>query len=83
MTYYACVSDRIVGDPNCVWESVERRLLNVENMLREVHESVEGSTDSRGALRPGPADLGARLSDPCAAHGTHSIGKCGGRKRRG
>ena len=34
-----------------MWESVERRLLSMENMLREVHESVEGSTDGRGVLR--------------------------------
>ena len=77
------MSDRILEDPNCVWESVERRLLNVENMLREVHESVEEGANGRGAIRPGPVDLGARLSDPCSKHGTHPIGTCGGQKRRG
>ena len=72
-----------LGDPNCVWESVERRLSSMEGMLRELREDAEDRAVDCGALQPGPVDLGARLSDPCAAHGTHSFGKCGGRKRRG
>ena len=72
-----------LGDPNCVWESVERRLSSMEVLLRDLREEVNNRAVDPGAFRPGPSDLGARLSDPCAAHGTHPIGKCGGRKRRG
>ena len=71
------------GDPNCVWESVERRLSTMEGMLRELHEEAETRGTVRGVPPPGPIDLGARLSDPCSKHGTHPIGTCSGRKRRG
>ena len=71
------------GDPNCVWESVERHLSNMEGMLRELREDADDRAVGRGVLNPGPADLGARLSDPCAKHGTHAMGTCGGRKRCG
>ena len=62
---------------------MERRLSNMEGMLRELREDAEEQAGGRGASRSGAIDLGARLTDPCAKHGTHSIGTCGGRKRRG
>ena len=83
MTYYACVSDRIVGDPNCVWESVERRLSNMEGMLRELRKNADDHAGDCGAIHSGPVDLSAHLSDLCAAHSTHPIGKCSGYKRHG
>ena len=62
---------------------MERRLSNMEGMLREMREEAEDQAAGRGTSRSGPIDLGAHLSDPCAKHGTHAIGTCGGRKRRG
>ena len=71
------------GDPNYGWESVERRLSNMEGMLHELHENAKDRAVGRRALNLSPADLGARLSDPCAKHSMHAMGTCGGRKHCG
>ena len=76
---YNCVLD----NPNCVWKSVECRLSNMEGILQELREDADDCTVDYGAFYPGPINLGAHFSDPCAVHGTHPIRKCGDRKRRG
>ena len=68
-------ADLGLGDPACVWETVERRLLAVERSLGV----LVTETERRGAAKPA---LEERLTEPCGHAADHSFRPCPGRKRR-
>ena len=69
-----------LGDSNCIWESVEHCLSNMEGILQELHKNIKNYVANHNILCSEPANLEARLSDPCAVYSTHLFEKCGGHK---